>query len=218
MTARFGLLAVTLLTLAPMMLQAQSETKSTAQAGQMLPAGFPSYNINGARAQFVNDLIGQHNLSPVVAVICKGVDVKNPGDPLKSLLSKLEAVAAENKAAKFGTFAIFLNLEKKLPLNESGEISVADQKARSTDMEARIADLEGLAETLKLKELVLGLEAPDCKAAGDFAIGKDDQITVLVYNRHKVEARFAFTKDKPLTDADVTKILESAAKLLPPKK
>ena len=44
------------------------------------------------------------------------------------------------------------------------------------------------------------------------------EVTVLVYNKHKIERRFTFTKDKPLTEAAVDEIAAAADKMLPPPK
>jgi hypothetical protein len=206
MSARTWLLACVVLgsSLALLPAQEKDAPKSTGQVGQMLPGPFPSYNVTGNRAKTFHCLIIEHELNPTVAVFCVNVDAKQPPEPLKTLLTKLEALAAANKAAKFGAFAIFLNLEKEFYQDNSRE--------------GKIADLEGLSESLKLKDVLLGLERPDCPAAVNYGIGKDDKIVVLVYNRHRVVARFTFTDKKPMTDADVTAILDEAAKTFPGKK
>ena len=206
MSARICLLALVVFGTSLDSLRAQNPDapKSTGQAGQMLPGPFPSYNVTGNRAKTFHCLIIEHELNPTVAVFGVNIDAKQPPEPLKTLLTKLEAMTAANKAAKFGAFAIFLNLEKEF--------------YQDNTREAKIADLEGLSESLKLKDVVLGLERPDSPQAVSYGIGKDDKIVVLVYNRHKVLARFTFTDKKPMTDADVTAILDEAAKLLPSKK
>ena len=178
--------------------------KSTGQVGQMLPGPFPSYNVTGNRAKTFHCLVIERELNPTVAVFGVNIDAKQPPEPLKTLLSKLESMTAANRAAKFGAFAIFLNLEKEF--------------YQDNTREGKIAGLEGLSESLKLKDVVLGLERPDSSPAVSYGIGKDDKIVVLVYNRHKVLARFTFTDKKPMTDADVNTILGEAAKMLPAKK
>ncbi|HLW65284.1 MAG TPA: hypothetical protein VKS79_08195 [Gemmataceae bacterium] len=206
MLARIGMLALVLVGFGPALLPAQEskDKKSSGQVGEMLPGPFPSYNVTGNRAKTLHCLVIEHELNPTVAVFCVNVDAKQPPEPLKTLLTKLEAMTAANKAAKFGAFAIFLNLEKEF--------------YQDNTREAKIADLEGLSESLKLKDVVLGLERPDCPAAVSYGIGKEDKIVVLVYNRHKVLARFTFTDKKPMTDADVNAILDEASKTLPAKK
>jgi len=208
MSVRTRLLALVLTGASLAVLPAQNPDapKSTGQVGQMLPGPFPSYNVTGNRAKAFHCLVTDpvHELNPTVAIFGVNVDAKQPPEPLKTLLTKLEAMAAANKASKFGAFAIFLNLEKEF--------------FQDNTREGKIADLEGLSESLKLKDVVLGLERPDCPPAVSFGIGKDDKIVVLVYNRHKVLARFSFTDKKPMTDADVTAILDAAAKMLPEKK
>ncbi|HEV3146301.1 MAG TPA: hypothetical protein VGZ47_20610 [Gemmataceae bacterium] len=208
MSVRIWLLAIGFIAINWSLLPAQEPEppKSTAQVGQMLPGPFPSYNVTGNRAKTFHCLVTDpaHELNPTVAVFCVNVDAKQPPDPLKNLLTKLEAMTDANKGAKFGAFAIFLNLEKEFYQDNSRE--------------GKIADLEGLSESLKLKNVVLGLERPDCPAAAGYGIGKDDRIVVLVYYRYKVAARFTFTDKKPMAEGDVTAILDAAAKTLPEKK
>jgi hypothetical protein len=206
MSARIWFLTLAFCVIGLALLPAQNPDapKSTGQVGQMLPGPFPSYNVTGNRAKTFHCLVIEHELNPTVAVFGVNIDAKQPPEPLKTLLTKLEALSAANKASKFGAFAIFLNLEKEF--------------YQDNTRETKIADLEGLAESLKLKDVVLGLERPDCPAAVNYGIGKEDKIVVLVYHRHKVVARFTFTDKKPLTDADVNAILDEVAKLLPGKK
>ncbi|MFL5341431.1 MAG: hypothetical protein ACJ8F7_14900 [Gemmataceae bacterium] len=177
---------------------------STGQEGQLVPAPFPSFAVTGPRAKFVHDLFIERELDPTVAVIATSLP-KNPTEPLSILLQKLETRVAENKAAHFGAFAIFLTLDKSLSEDPTGGNNVGPA--------------EGLAKDLKLKDVVLGLESPGAAPLAAFGIDKDkSDVTVLVYNKHKIERRFTFTKDKPLTEAAVEEILAATDKMLPAKK
>ena len=130
---------------------------------------------------------------------------EKPTEPFAVLLQKLEARVVEHKAAHFGEFCIFLTLDKTLSEDPTGG--------------AAVGPAESLAKVLKLKEVVLGLENPAAAPLAAFGIDKDkSEITVLVYNRHKVERRFTFTAEKPLTEAGVEEILAAADKMLPPPK
>lgn len=42
----------------------------------------------------------------------------------------------------------------------------------------------------------------------------DDQTTILLYENHRVKAKFTFTADKPLDDAGVQAVLDAVAKLV----
>jgi hypothetical protein len=186
------------------LLTAAAAAQPPGQEGQLIPAPFASYAVTGPRAKFIHDLFDEHDLDPTVAVIAAKLPEK-PTEPLSVLLQKLELKATENKTAHFGAFAIFLTLEKPISDDPTGG--------------AAVGQAESLAKDLKLKEVVLGLEFAGNAPLEAFGIKKDtDEVTVLVYNQHKVVKRYTYTKDKPLSDAAVNEILAEADKLLPPKK
>lgn len=175
--------------------------KSTGQVGQLIPGPFPCYNINGERAKKVHCLVVQNELNPVVAIFSTVVP-QNADDPVGGLLAKVEDLIAKNKSAKLGAFAIFLTLEQDL---------LADKNS-----DAKIAQLEGMVTNLKLKELIVGLEHPQAKAVSNWGIGTKDVVTVVLYDRHKVIARYAFTveKDKELTKKNVDEIAAAVEKMV----
>jgi len=79
--------------------------------------------------------------------------------------------------------------------------------------------LEGLIAQLKLKEVTVGMETKNVPEVTAFGVDKDkDEVTVLVYTKHKVVRRFTFTKDKAMTDKDVDDIIAAAEAIIPMKK
>jgi hypothetical protein len=199
------LLAITVFA-AAVVAQDPSPAASTGQEGQLIPAPFPTYSVTGPRAKFVHDLFVEHELDPTVAIIAARPPEK-PSEPFAVLLQKLETLAAENRPVHFGAFAIFASLEKPLSDDPTGG--------------AAVGSAEGLAKDLKLKEVVLGVDYLANAPLAAYGIDKekfekDNQVVVLVYNRHKIERRFVFSKDKPLTDAASAEILAAAEKTLPP--
>ena len=191
----------------------QPAAPSTGQEGQLLPGPFNVYAVNGARAKHFSCFFVQHDLNPVVAVVAMQLPAK-PDEPLAVLLQKLDAFAVANKQAKFGCFAIFATLEKPY----------LEDLTRDT----KVGGVEGLVKSLDLKgELSLGLTHPEAQPLKQFGIvTRDDQVnnikrhqvTVLVYNKHKVEKRFTFTEEKKLDDAAIKEILAAAEKMLPAAK
>jgi hypothetical protein len=209
-TASFAVLVLIAGSLAA---QQPATAQSTAQEGQLLPGPFSVYAVNGVRAKHFQCFFVQHDLNPVVAVIALQPPA-NAQDPLGSLLQKLDAFAVANKQAKFGCFAIFATLEK--PYLED------------LTRDAKAGVLEGLIKTLPLQgEMSLGLTHPEAQSLKQFGVvTRDDQVnsikrhqvTVLVYNKHKVEKRFTFTAEKKLDDAAITEILAAAEKTVPAPK
>lgn len=184
---------------------------STAQEGQPLPGPFNAWAVTGERAQHFHDFVTEYGLHPTVAVIALQPPT-SPQDALAVLLQKLDGMAGANKDAKFGAFAIFLNLDK--PFYED------------KDREKKIADVDGVAKQLSLANVWLGLSFPDEKSVKDYGIvTRDDpvnmikkhQVTVLVYHKQKVVKRFVFTEDKKLDEAAIRDICQAAEKMLPAK-
>jgi hypothetical protein len=63
----------------------------------------------------------------------------------------------------------------------------------------------------KLKQLVLSVGEPD--GPENYKLNKEAEVTVLLYEKHKVAANFAFAKDK-LTDKDVAAIVAQVNKMV----
>ncbi len=202
-----------LMGLTPLAAQPPASAQSTGQDGQLLPGPFRVYAVNGSRAKHFHCFFCENDLNPVVAVIALAPPA-DAQDPLAVLMQKLDAFTAANKQAKFGTFAIFLTLEKEY----------LDELTR----DAKVGAIEGLITNLKLQgPMSLGLTYPDAQPVKQYGIvTKDDQInnvkkhqvTVLVYNKHKVEKRFTFTDDKKLDEAAIKDIFAAAEKMPPVKK
>jgi hypothetical protein len=194
---------------------AAQQPASTGQEGQPLPGHFRAYAVTGPRAQYMHDFVVERDLDPTVAVFALQTPT-NPQDPLAVLLQKLNQFASAHKASRFGAFAIFLTLDKGFyeePLAER---------------QRKVGELESLNKQLTLNDLPLGLASPEQESVKQFGIvTKDDPlnastkkhlVTVIVYNKLKVEKRFVFTEDKKLDDAAIREILAAAEKLVPAKK
>src|SRR5262245_53269289 len=114
-------------------------------------------------------------------------------DNLTSLVKKFDAEAGKNKAAKMGTFVVFLSADEKL--NDS---------------------LKALGEKEGLKNCILStMETP--AGPEKYSVAKDADITVLLYVKQKVVANYAFKKGE-LNSAAIDKIVADIPKILPEKK
>lgn len=165
------------------------------QPNDLLPGPFMSLNATGERADKVHCLFCRHGLNPVAAVFVRPTDEDNPA--VAALLKGLEGAVAKHADVRLGAFAIFL------------------QGAAAEERTPLIAKLKGLGEEKMLKSVVLAAAAATTPEGYD--VPKDNLVTVVLYYRHRVKFRFEFTKDKPLTEADVTAILEAVDKLIPPR-
>lgn len=181
---------------------------STGQEGQLLPAPFRVFAVTGPRAQHMHDFFTDRGLNPTVAVIALKAPA-NPQEPLAVLLQKLNAAVVSHPNLRLGAFAIFLTLDKDF----------YDDPQRTN----RVAELEGLSKQLELTQVPLGLAHVDAAPVKQYAIlTRDDpvnmvrkhQVTVLVYNKHRVLKRFTFTEDKPLTEDGIQQIFLAVEAML----
>ncbi len=177
--------------------------------GALIPGPFHVLNLTGPRAGRYHSLVVRYGLQPVAAVFIqpeggdkindwlKGLD---EGQPLATLLKKLDDVTANNPDAMLGAFAVF-------SAGKDEELAIRNK-------------LNALPKTLGIEKLVLavadelrqeGMKPWQVKAAD----GSDPEVTVVIYNRHKVLHAWTFTKDKPLTEKDISTIATAFDKLVP---
>jgi hypothetical protein len=111
--------------------------------------------------------------------------------PLTSLVKKVDEATAKNSDAKMGSFVVFL-----------GETDDLEKKLKE------VADKEGLKKT------VLSIDNP--AGPKGYNVAKDADITVVLYNKRKIEANHAFKKGD-LNDKAIEKILADIPKIVPSK-
>ena len=112
--------------------------------------------------------------------------------PLTSLVKKIDAATAENSKAKMGSFVVFLGDEDELK-----------------------KQVKELGDKESVKKCILATMSTPA-GPPKYKVAKDAAITVVFYNKRKVEANYTFEKGK-LTDSDVDKIVADLTKILPKK-
>src|SRR5438876_734878 len=141
-----------------------------------------------------------------------------------SAASRLERGEEAHDSAHYGDSGNRLSTARPGCLDAGPKLDHSEDVADSHSSEntpcrcAAVGPAEGLAKDLKLKEVVLGLDSYATAPLAAYGIDKEkfekeNQIVVLVYNRHKVERRVTFDKDKALTEAGVNEILAAADKM-----
>jgi hypothetical protein len=108
---------------------------------------------------------------------------------LTSLVKKIDAATVENKDKKLCSFITFLN-----------------------DDEGAGDKLKDLAKKAGIKKCVFTLDNPP--GPKGYKIAKDADVTVVLYNKRKVESNFAFRKGE-LNAAAIEKIVGDLKKILP---
>ena len=112
-------------------------------------------------------------------------------DRLTSLVKKIDEATVKNSASHIGSFVVFCS-----------------------DEEALEAKLKDLANKEKLSQIVLTIDNP--AGPTDYNIAKDADVTVVLYNHHKVLANYAFKKGQ-LGEKDIDAIVADLSKILPKK-
>jgi hypothetical protein len=108
--------------------------------------------------------------------------------PLASLVKKIDAETAKNSKKNMGSFVVFLN------------------------------DKEGLAKELKdfavkegIKDCILTID--NVAGPDGYDVAKEAEVTVVLYNKRKVEANFAFRKGQ-LNDKAIDQIVQDVSKIV----
>lgn len=112
--------------------------------------------------------------------------------PLTSLVKQLDQATVKNADCRMGSFVVFLGAEEEM-----------EKKLKE------FAEKEDLQRTI-----LTTMESP--AGPPSYQIARKADVTVVLYNRSKVEANFAFAKDE-LTDEHVAAIVKDLAKILPAK-
>lgn len=178
------------------------------KAGATIPGPFQTLMVTGDRAGNFHCPVCEYDLRPAVLVFVRDVD--DAGPAVIDFLKKLDALIAKHPSARISACAVFVNDGGYRQLIQSqidNAAKVADLELTRAvlakeDKEAKIKDL---AKKASLKNVTLGLGSPNELAKYD--LGKDAEVTVLVYNRQQVVGVEAFPKDK-LTEEGSAKILK----------
>ena len=160
------------------------------QAGSKLPGGFNPVNVTNAE---LPDYAGKRNDYTEQHGAGPVVLVFGRGitDPLTRLTKKLDAEVARNKAARLRAVLVILR--------EDAETERA---------------LKEFGERQGIEKVSLAIMADGPKL---YKLSQQADVTVVVYNRHKVEANHAFRKGE-LNDKAIEAILADVSKVVSRKR
>jgi hypothetical protein len=189
--------------------QDESEKLSSGPAaGKLLPMPFDCLIINGDKKGRQHCLVCEHGLRPAVLVFAREAS-EGKASALDALMAKLDDALERHKDENLGGAAVFLSPDARNSANndkeEDPEKLVAEAKARA-DLVKRLT-----ARSEKLKSLVVGCFPPE--GPKDYNINPKAEVTVLVYERHKVLANYAFAP-AAMTDADVERIIAKVGEVM----
>lgn len=189
------------------------------EPGQVVPGPFSAYVVFGGikpapkepvqteeRQNFADptrnfkhhDLVTRFGLDPTVAVFTREA-APTEDSPLAKLLKQLDADVRKHRSSRLRAFAVFLRLK--------------DEFLKDEDRIPQARAIEQFATKSALTDMPLALDQAESARTKKWAIGPDDQTVVIIYYNHKVRAKFVFSADKPLTDADLAAIQAEVLKL-----
>jgi hypothetical protein len=171
------------------------------QVGKFLPAAFDCLIINGKNKGRQHCVVCAQGLNPAVLVFAREPAEGKDG-PLTALMAKLEEALERHQEAFLGGAVVFLSPAAKNSANNDKEEDpdklVEEAKTRD-ELVKRLT-----ARTEKLKNLVVGCFPPE--GPKDYKINPKAEVTILIYERHKVLANYAFAEGK-MAEADADRII-----------
>jgi hypothetical protein len=186
------LAVITILSAFSVALAEADDLKSGPQPGQLLPGPFHPFNVSGEHANHPHCLVCDFGLKPAVMVFVR--DSAEVGKPVLTFLQKLDETVGKYQDVRLKAFTVFLSEDYAKPETRKQAVARVDDIAKKAD----------------LKYVVLAVDGPSGPEA--YHLSKTADVTVILYEKHKVIANFAFAKDK-LGDADIETILAVVAKL-----
>ncbi len=158
--------------------------KSGPQVGQNArPMPFFPLNINGPTPDKKECLVCRNGNNPVAMVFARDTD-----PALVKLITALDAATVKNADKKMGSFAVFCN-----------------------DSEGLGTKLKDLATKENLKKFTLSID--NATGPAPYKIAKEADVTVVLYNKSKVVANFAFKKGE-LKESDIPKIVAEVSNIV----
>jgi hypothetical protein len=215
MTMHRKLLNLSILSLITALLHtgaATAQEKSGPQPGEFLPGSFAPFNLNGPSKGLYHSLVCEYGLHPVVAVFVRERrDGKDEG--VRELLQKLDEMLPRFQADGLHAFAVILSPD--------AQSSVFQEKTEGVD---KVLQEEELREKLRarLEPVATGFKGlvvstyPAQGPAG-YNLNPKAEVTVVVYDRLKVRANWAF-REGQLTSRGIQQVITGVEKVLQTRK
>lgn len=191
---------------------AQDTPPAALKPGAAVPGPFRSYIVSDDRTDTksprnrtnkMHDPVTESGLNPTVAIFSRTTP-QAADAPVAKLVRQLDSLAVKHRADRLGVFAFFLTLTKEYPEEEQ-----RDEKAKA------VRDLAG---QLKAQTVPFALAAGASDQTRAWGLAEGHDLTVVFYNRLKVRDVWTFAADKPPTDEDIKKIVDTVDAALKGKK
>lgn len=197
---------------------AAADPQQGTQPGNVLPGPFSAYVVFGGvkpapkeaiqteerqnfgdptRLYKHHDLVTRFGLDPTVAIFTRDAAPENDA-AMNKLIKQLDDAVKKYRTSRLHAFAVFLRLK--------------DDFLKDDDRIPQARAIEQLAVKSAIQNVPLALDQTESDRTKKWGIGPDDQTIVILYNQHKVVAKWVFTAEKPLDDAAVQTMMADVIK------
>jgi hypothetical protein len=152
-----------------------------------------------SRAGKNSDLVTRFGLNPTVAVFTREAPPTDDS-PLGQLIKQLNGDVERFRNQRLQGFVVFLRLN--------------DEFLDDNDRIPHIRAVEAFAGKAEIRTIPLALDQARSARTEQWKIGADDVTTVVLYENHRVKAKFTFTADKPLDDAGLKAVQAAVRQML----
>jgi hypothetical protein len=178
-----------------------------------IPGPFHVLNVTGPRAGRYHSLVCRYGLNPVLAVFVRPPAADKlddwareleEGQPLATLIKKIDDVKVHNPDAVIGSFVVYTAATEK------------EEEPLRVRLKAlpEALGLENMVQTIADEERQKGLEG--WKAVPALAKdGPEGEVSVVLIHQHRVVNVWNFNADRPLEAKDADAVAAALDKLIP---
>ncbi|GIW81441.1 MAG: hypothetical protein KatS3mg105_3248 [Gemmatales bacterium] len=166
-----------------------------------IPGSFQAWMVTGKHAGAFHSPIVEFGLSPVCLIFVKEVKLD---PPLVELLQKIDKLAAKYPDARFRCCVLFLQdggfrdfIDKTTERDVDVSEELADASRLKDELEKKTREI---AKSAGLQQVVFGLAEP--KKLTAYQLNDKASVTLLLYNKQRLLANYAFGGEFPKEAAD----------------
>jgi hypothetical protein len=178
--------------------------KSGPPVGSVLPGSFQPFNLNGKIGKNrYHCLVCEFGLKPTVMVFARD-HPEGKDTAVVDLLQKLDQAVEAHQDSYLHAFVVFLSPDARTSVTSPQPEEPGNLVSQAAAWEALLARLTPRAD--KLKNVVVA--AYPAEGPPGYQVAKDADVTVILYQGHKVLANYAFAPGQ-FNDGAVAEVMKA---------